>query len=116
MKIGFGDGGLAKLLNDYAALETRFGATLAESVAIRLGVLAAARHVGCLPRRAPIGLECDDEAQGIFSIDLGSTRTDPWVTFHASSGHANLNFGAVAHAYLEADASFGALAQCSPYL
>jgi len=74
MKIGFGDGGLAKLLNDYAALETRFGATLAESVAIRLGVLAAARHVGCLPRRAPIGLECDDEAQGIFSIDLGSTH------------------------------------------
>ena len=74
MKIGFGDGGLAKLFNDYAALEKRFGATLAESIGLRLGVLDAARHLGCLPRRAPMGLACDDEAQAIFSINLQSTH------------------------------------------
>ena len=72
MKIGFGDGGLAKLFNDYAALEKRFGATLAESVALRLGVLDAARHLGCVPQRSPIGLACDDEARGIFSVNLRS--------------------------------------------
>jgi hypothetical protein len=74
VRISFPDAGTQQVFNDYARLEAQYGPSLAVKIATRLAVLAAARHLGLVPRRPPIRLRACDDRAGHFTVDLTVPR------------------------------------------
>lgn len=69
VRITFPDASTQRVFSDYGQLEARFGKNLASKIATRLAALAAARNLGRIPRRPPIGLR-PLGAPGHYAVDL----------------------------------------------
>jgi hypothetical protein len=74
VRISFPDGRTQRMFCVYSQLEASLGTKLAERVATRMAVLAAAEHLGQVPRRPPVGLRLIDGARGLFAVDLVPPR------------------------------------------
>jgi hypothetical protein len=80
VRICFPDATTQRVFNDFQKLEQRYGPVLAIRIATRLSVLAAARQLSLVPRRAPIRLRCHDNSRGAFTVDLSIRHR---LSFHA---------------------------------
>src|SRR5690242_13347015 len=74
VEIGFRDARLCRIFNHYDLLQTRYGPHLASKIALRLAVLRAAKHLGLVPKRRPIGLRPLDGSTRAFTVELNPPR------------------------------------------
>jgi len=72
--IGFTDGKIRRLFNDFGLLCDRYGVDLAEIIATRMGVLRGAKHLGLVPQRPPVSLRPVDGSPLAFTVDLAPPR------------------------------------------
>ena len=70
MKIRFQSAKLRHIFNDYPLLQARYGEELADTIATRLAVLSAARHLGAVPRLPPVRLQSLHRSTTQFTVDL----------------------------------------------
>lgn len=67
VEISFSDARLCAIFNSIDGLRKRYGKSVAQSIAIRMAVLASAPSLAHVPQRPPIGLKSDGSA---FTVDL----------------------------------------------
>lgn len=67
MEISFSDARLCAIFNSLDRLGERYGKSVAQSIAVRMAVLAAAPALSHVPRKPPLGLKLDGH---VFTVDL----------------------------------------------
>ncbi len=67
MEISFSDARLCTIFNSIDRLSERYGKDVAQSIAVRMAVLAGAPALSHIPRKPPIGLKVDGQS---FTVDL----------------------------------------------
>lgn len=67
MEISFSDARLCTIFNSIDRLSERYGKEVAQSIAVRMAVLAGAPALSHVPRKPPIGLKVDGRS---FTVDL----------------------------------------------
>ncbi len=72
--ICFRKAGLCRVFNDARLLRKRYGDDLASRIATRMAVLKAAKHLGLVPQRPPIGLCKHDGSPTTFTVDVDPPR------------------------------------------
>lgn len=71
VEIEFSDARLRAIFNSIDRLRERYGESVAQSIAVRMGLLAAAPALSHVPQKPPIGLRADENA---FTVDLSDDR------------------------------------------
>jgi hypothetical protein len=71
VEIEFSDARLCAIFNSIDRLSERYGKSVAQSIAVRMGVLAAAPALSHVPQKPPIGLKADGNT---FTVELAGDR------------------------------------------